>query len=352
VIRLWRAPLALLHRLEPEQAHRLTLKALALGVHPMRRPVDDPALRCRLLGRDLTNPLGLAAGFDKDAEVPDAMLAYGFGFVEVGSVTPLPQAGNPRPRVFRLTEDQAVINRLGFNSRGHAAAAARLTARAARPGMVGVNLGANAASPDRVADYVAGLRALGPLAAYVAINISSPNTPGLRALQGKDELDGLLRRLMAARGEAGLRQPIVLKVSPDLQPDEVEAIATLALAHGVAGLIVGNTTLGCRDGLNSRWRGESGGLSGLPLFAPSTALLGEFYRRTRGRLTLIGCGGVASGADAYAKIRAGASAVQLYTALIYHGPSLVGAIKRELAQLLKADGFASVADAVGANWRS
>jgi dihydroorotate dehydrogenase len=348
MIRVADLALPLLRRLEPERAHRLTIRALALGlVAPAREP-DDPILATHLFGHALPNPVGLAAGFDKNAEVPDAMLALGFGLVEVGSVTPRPQPGNPRPRLFRLVEDEAVINRFGFNSDGLDAAERRLAARAGRPGLVGVNLGANRDSADRATDYVLGLERLARHAGYVVVNVSSPNTPGLRALQGRAELDDLLGRLLDARARIGAAVPLVLKIAPDLTEPDKEAIALVALARGLDGMIVGNTTIGHRAGLKSRHRDEQGGLSGRPLFAPSTALLGELHRLTGGRVPLIGTGGIASGADAYAKIRAGASAVQLYTALIYRGPGLVGRIKRELATLLRRDGFASVAAAVGA----
>jgi dihydroorotate dehydrogenase len=338
--------LPLLRCLEPERAHRLTLWALAHGLVHGPAISDDPILATDLWGKKFSNPVGLAAGFDKNAVVPDAMLRLGFGFVEVGSVTPRPQPGNPQPRLFRLNEDAAVINRLGFNNEGHDAVAARLLARARR-GIVGVNLGANKDSADRTEDYVIGLQRLGRFADYVVINVSSPNTPGLRALQGPRELDDLLARLEAAAAAAGLQVPLVLKIAPDLAPDDLADIAAVALGRSLAGVAVSNTTIGHRDGLRSKFRSEVGGLSGRPLFETATAALAEIHRRTGGRIPLIGVGGVASGADAYAKIRAGASLVQLYTALIYAGPGLIGRIKRELAAHLRADGFQSVTAAVG-----
>ena len=338
--------LAVLRRLEPERAHRITLGFLKHGWAKTPRVEDDPLLRVKVLGLTFSNPIGLAAGFDKNAEALDSLLRLGFGFVEMGSVTPRPQAGNPRPRLFRLTEDRAVINRLGFNNQGLDAAAARLRRR--RPaGIVGANLGANRDSADRVADYIQGLETLGPLVDYVTINVSSPNTPGLRQLQGAAELDRLLARLMAARAALTRPVPLLLKVAPDLEPAEIESIADVALRHGIDGLIVGNTPIGHRAGLTSPLRAAAGGLSGRPLFGPSTARLADFARATKGRLVLVGTGGVASGADAYAKIRAGASLVQLYTALVYEGPGLIGRIRRDLAARLRADGIASIAEAVG-----
>jgi len=338
--------LPVLRRLDAERAHRLTLFALEHGLVGGAAAPDDPILAIDLWGKKFFNPVGLAAGFDKNATVPDRMLRLGFGFVEVGSVTPRPQAGNPRPRLFRLTEDAAVINRLGFNNDGHDAVARRL-ARRKRQGIVGINLGANKDSRDRIEDYVAGLRQLGGLADYVVINISSPNTPGLRALQGRHELDDLLARLDAAKASAAVGAPLVLKIAPDLAAEDLADIAAVALARGLAGIAVSNTTIAHRTALRNKFRDETGGLSGRPLYAPATAVLAEMFRLTGGRIALIGIGGVASGADAYGKIRAGASLVQLYTALVYQGPGLIGRIKHELAARLRADGFRSVAAAVG-----
>ncbi len=331
----------LLFALDPETAHGLTIRALKLGLLPPA-PADDPILATSFAGLALPNPIGLAAGFDKNAEVPDAMLRLGFGFVEAGTVTPLAQPGNPRPRMFRLVEDRAVINRLGFNNAGLDAYAARLRARAGRPGIVGGNVGANKDATDRIADYVRGIAAVRDHVGYITVNISSPNTPGLRALQSRDALAELVGRSMEARGAGGV--PLFVKVAPDLTPEDVADIAEVCGAGGADGLIVSNTTI-TREGLRSRHAGETGGLSGAPLLARSTAVLRAFRQATP--LPLIGVGGVASGADAYAKIRAGAGAVQLYTGLVYGGPGLVAKIKRELAALLRRDGFASVADAVG-----
>ncbi len=341
--------------LAPEAAHRLTLLVLRCGWSFRDAfPVSDRAiLRTRIWDLEFVNPLGLAAGFDKDAEVADVLLRSGFGFVEIGSVTPRPQPGNPKPRVFRLTEDRALINRLGFNSAGLDRVEANLRRRrAAAPegGVIGVNLGRNKDSAEAGPDYLAGLRALAPLADYLVINVSSPNTPGLRALQGRDQLEALLAPLRAELdGMEGRRPPLLLKIAPDLTAEDRADIAEVALAQGLDGLIVSNTTIERPAGLKSRFRAEAGGLSGAPLFEPSTALLAEMYRLTGGRLPLVGVGGVASAAEAYAKIRAGAALVQLYTGLVYQGPGLPRRILIELAALLRRDGFATVADAVGAD---
>ena len=334
-----------LHGLDPEDAHSLAIGALQLGLGPWAPP-DDPILKTEIAGLQLPNPIGLATGFDKNAQVFAPMLRAGFGFVECGTVTPLPQAGNPRPRLFRLTEDRAVINRMGFNNAGLQAFAARLARRGA--GVVGANIGANKNSEDRIGDYVIGLTRLWGQPSYFTINISSPNTPGLRALQTRAALDELLGRLNTAAADlpASGAVPWFLKVAPDLDDGEVEAIAESVVTGGLAGVIVSNTTL-ARPSLRSRWANEAGGLSGGPLMALSTEVLRRFHAAAAGRFVLIGAGGVASGADAYAKLRAGASAVQLYSALVFEGPGLVTRIRRDLAARLRADGFASVAGAVG-----
>lgn len=340
----------ILFALDPEAAHSMAILALRAGLAGGSPAPDPPELAVRVMGLDFPNPIGIAAGFDKNAVVADALLKSGFGFSEAGTVTPEPQAGNPRPRLFRLGSDGAIINRLGFNNQGLARFKARLAARRAarRPGIVGANIGANRDQTDAGADYVTGVRELHGLADYLVINISSPNTPGLRDLQERSALDGLLARVLAARGEAGPGvTPILLKIAPDLDRDQCRDIAEVALKHGIDGMIVSNTMLGRPDGLAGKHRRQQGGLSGRPLFDPSTRLLGEIYRLTGGRLPLIGVGGVASGADAYAKIRAGASLVQLYSALVFEGPGLVHDIKRALLGHLKADGFACLADAVG-----
>jgi dihydroorotate dehydrogenase len=340
-----------LRLLDPEDAHRLAIAGLKAGLGP-RAGADDAILATDLAGLALPNPVGLAPGFDKNAEVFGPMLRAGFGFVECGTVTPRPQAGNPRPRLFRLSEDRAVINRMGFNNQGLEPFAARL-ARHGPPfegsGVVGANLGANKDSADRIADYVTGLTRLWGMASYFTINISSPNTPGLRALQTRAALEELLGRLTEAAAvlpPAG-RVPMFLKVAPDLDEGEPEAIADVVAAQGLAGIIVSNTTI-ARPALASRFRDEAGGLSGAPLFGPSTAMLARFAEAAAGRFALVGVGGIGSGAEAYAKIRAGAAAVQLYSALVFEGPELVQRIKRELAQRLRADGFRSVREAVGA----
>jgi dihydroorotate dehydrogenase len=337
-----------LRLLPAETAHELVLKALETGYGlPVSSAADPPVLRQRFWGREFPNPIGLAAGFDKDARVPDAMLQLGFGFVETGTVTPRPQPGNPKPRLFRLEGDAAVINRMGFNSGGLAAAVVRLEARRRRGGIVGLNLGRNRDSADAALDYEDGITAAASLADYLVINVSSPNTPGLRDLQRRAPLAALLQRLVAARDRAAARPPLLLKIAPDLGPGESGDIAAVALDTGIDGIIVANTTVARPSGLESRHARQAGGLSGRPLFAPSTALLAEMHRLTAGRLPLIGVGGVNSAEDAYAKIRAGASLVQLYTALVFAGPGLVADIKQGLAALLQRDGFTNVGEAVG-----
>jgi dihydroorotate dehydrogenase len=333
----------LLFRVDAERAHRLTVRALK-----GKPPAADPALAIRVAGIDFPNPVGLAAGFDKDAEVPDAMLGLGFGFVEVGTLTPLSQAGNPRPRLFRLAEDRAVINRMGFNNGGQASALERLLKRAERPGIVGVNIGANKDAADRIADYANGVRVMAPVASYLTVNISSPNTPGLRQLQDKGALDALLGAVIEAR--RGTRPPIFLKVAPDLEPEDIADIAEISLARGIDGLIVSNTTVG-RPPLRSRYGQEGGGLSGAPLRDLALQRLKDFRAATGGRLPLIAAGGIASAEDAYARIRAGASLVQLYSALVYEGPGLARRITRGLAGLLRRDGIATIGEAVGIDAR-
>jgi len=336
-----------LRSLDPEDAHGWAIRGLKLGLGPIGGR-DDPILVTTLAGLALPNPVGLAPGFDKDAEVFAPMLRAGFGFVECGTVTPLPQAGNPRPRLFRLSEDRAVINRMGFNNQGLEAFAGRLARRG--PGIVGANIGANKDSEDRIGDYVTGLTRLWCLASYFTINISSPNTPGLRALQTKAALEELLGRLAEAAKTlppAG-KVPMFLKVAPDLEDGEVETIVEACARYGLSGVMVSNTTVS-RPPLRSGFSGETGGLSGAPLTALSTQVLRAFAQASAGRLALVGVGGIGSGADAYAKIRAGAGAVQLYSALVFEGPGLAARIKRDLAQRLRADGFASVSAAVGAN---
>ena len=339
---------ALLARLPAETAHDLTLVLLGRAGPVLPRLLGDPpCLRTQALGLDFPNPVGLAAGFDKNAAVPAAMARLGFGFVECGTVTPKAQAGNPRPRLFRLREDRAVINRMGFNNGGMEIAAANLAKRVSsngRGGITGINIGANKDSADRIADYRTAFTRLAPLADYVTINISSPNTPGLRGLQNKEELNRLVGTVLEARGSA--KKPVLVKIAPDLDETALDEIAAVALLQGIDGLIVSNTTI-ARPPLRSRHYRETGGLSGAPLRDASTAILKGMRRRVGNRLVLVGVGGIASGAHAYAKIRAGANLVQLYTALVYEGPGLVSRIKSELAECLTRDGYDSVAEAVG-----
>ena len=337
-----------LSRLDAEAAHGLAIRALKTGLLPGDRRADAASLATKVWGRSLPNPIGLAAGFDKNAEVADAMLAQGFGLVEIGSVTPRPQEGNPRPRLFRLPQDRGVINRMGFPGHGLDAARSRLAARPRR-GFVGVNIGANKDSVDRAADYVTGCVALAPYADYLVCNVSSPNTPGLRTLQGRTELASLLKRVQDAI--AAKPVPLVVKIAPDATDDDLDDIVFVCRDLRLDGIIIGNTTLSRPPSLRSERRGETGGLSGAPLTALSTEVLRKTARRVERQFPLIGCGGVGSGADAYAKIRAGATLIQLYSAMVYEGPPLIRRIKDELSVLLARDGFKSVADAVGADLR-
>lgn len=331
-----------LFAIDPERAHRLTVRALALAGR--RGPPAAGALAVDVAGLGFPNPLGMAAGFDKDAEVPDQLLGLGFGFAEVGSITPRPQAGNPRPRLFRLVEDRAVINRMGFNNGGAEVARDRLVRRAGRPGIVGINVGANKDSEDRIADYVAMTRVMAPLASYLAVNISSPNTPGLRALQDEGALTGLLDAVIEARGTTG--PPVFLKVAPDLESADIDAIARIALDRKLGALIVSNTTI-TRPALLSANARETGGLSGAPLRDLAQQRLRDFRKATGGAIPLVGVGGIASAEDAWARIRAGASLVQLYSAMVYGGPGLPRRILRGLEALMRRDSFASIAEAVG-----
>ena len=326
----------------PETAHRLSIRALQLAPLPAP-PADDPVLATTVAGLRLSNPVGLAAGLDKNGEALHGLSRLGFGFVECGSVTPLAQPGNPKPRLFRLSQDRAVINRMGFNNAGLEPFAARLKERP-RSAVVGANLGANKDTDDKAADYVAGLIRLKGLADYVTVNVSSPNTPGLRDLQGRAAMDDLLGRLAEARG--GDRTPVFLKIAPDLAAADIALIVEASLDHGIDALIVSNTTLDRPDTLRSRDRDEAGGLSGAPLKARARAALHAASEASAGRLPLIAVGGIDSGEEAYARIRAGAAAIQLYSALVYEGPGLVGRIKRDLAMRLRADGFSTVAEAV------
>jgi len=335
-----------LSRLDAETAHGLALRALKSGLTLGDRRSDPPSLGVTVWGRQLPNPIGLAAGFDKNAEVPDALLGLGFGFVEIGSVTPRPQPGNPRPRLFRLSEDRGVINRMGFPGQGLDAVLARLKRRP-RTGFFGLNVGANKDSSDRAADYVTCGAALAPYADYLVCNVSSPNTPGLRNLQGRAQLADLLKRVQDAIAAGPV--PLVVKIAPDATDDDLDDIVAVSRDLRIDGIIVGNTTLSRPPSLRSARRREAGGLSGTPLAELSTEVLRRTARRVEGQFPLIGCGGVGSGADAYAKIRAGASLVQLYSMLVYEGPPLVRRIKDELAALLARDGLASVSQAIGAD---
>lgn len=331
-----------LFALDPERAHRLTIAALKAT--PLASLPKEGALASTVAGIDFPNPLGMAAGFDKDGELADKLLGLGFGFAEVGSITPRPQAGNPKPRLFRLVEDRAVINRMGFNNSGADIAAKRLADRKMRPGVLGINIGANKDSEDRIADYAEMTRLMAPLATYLAVNISSPNTPGLRALQDEGALVALLDAVFEARGNAG--PPVFLKVAPDLEPADVDAIARIAMDKELGALIVSNTTV-TRSGLRSRHASEAGGLSGAPLRDLALQRLRDFREVTNGAIPLVGVGGIASAEDAWARIRAGASLVQLYSAMVYEGPGLPRRITRELERLMRRDGFSSIAEAVG-----
>jgi dihydroorotate dehydrogenase len=335
-----------LQRFDAEAAHGLAIRALKAGLVPKDRKLDDDRLGVELWGRRLSNPIGLAAGFDKNAEVPDAMLAVGFGLVEIGSVTPLPQPGNPRPRLFRLPEDRGVINRMGFNGEGLEAARSRLATRARR-GFVGVNVGANKDSQDRTADYVTCARALAAHADYLVCNVSSPNTPGLRNLQGREQLGNLLRRVQDAI--AAKPVPLVVKIAPDATDDDLDDIVAVCRDLRMDGIIIGNTTLSRPATLRSARKGETGGLSGAPLTQLATDVLRKTAQRVERQFPLIGAGGVGSGADAYAKIRNGATLVQLYSAMVFEGPPLIRRIKDELEALLARDGFSALSQAIGAD---
>jgi dihydroorotate dehydrogenase len=337
----------LIHRMDAETAHRLAVLGLAKA--PALKPcADDPVLATEAFGLSFPNPVGLAAGFDKHAEAIDGALGLGFGFVEIGGVTPLPQPGNPRPRVFRLTEDEAVINRYGLNSEGMEAVAKRLEARRGRGGIVGVNLGANKDSADRTADYAVLARRLAPLADFLTINVSSPNTPGLRDLQAEAALDDLVARTLAARDEAeGARTPVLVKIAPDLTSPELDGMIAVARRRGIDGLIVSNTTVTRPESLRSAHRAQTGGLSGKPLFTASTRILAEAFLRVEGQFPLIGVGGVDSAETAFAKIRAGATLVQLYSAMVFKGPGLAKEIKAGLASRARRAGLTRLTALIG-----
>jgi dihydroorotate dehydrogenase len=340
-----------LRLLDPELAHGIAIQVLKSGFVPSPATFEDPVLAASLWGMEFSNPIGLAAGFDKNAEVPDAMCRQGFGFVEIGSVTPRPQIGNPKPRLFRLARDNAVINRMGFNNDGMDVVADRLAK--GHSGILGVNLGKNKDTQEARDDYVLGTERLARYADYIVVNVSSPNTPGLRLLQGTEQLKGLLSGVMEALQKSipEKRPPLLVKIAPDLADEDLIDIADVARETGIDGLIATNTTIQRPPSLTDAQSSEMGGLSGAPLMIMSTSVLARMYELTEGKLPLIGVGGVSSGADAYAKIRAGASLVQLYSALVYQGPALVHRIKKELVSHLKHDGFSTVSDAVGADHR-
>ncbi|HML30362.1 MAG TPA: quinone-dependent dihydroorotate dehydrogenase [Hyphomicrobium sp.] len=343
---IYRFARSALFALGPEEAHEASLKALECGVYPRALSPDDRVLSQSVFGLEFPNPVGIAAGYDKDARVPDAALGLGCGFAEVGTITPKPQSGNSRPRVFRLIEDKALINRLGFNNGGHAAALARLEARKSRGGVVGVNIGANKDSDDRGEDYVLGLMRFSSVASYFTVNISSPNTPGLRDLQAPEALDELLTRIMSTRTrlvkDGAPRRPVIVKIAPDIAEADIAPIVERLVAHGVDGIAVSNTTL-TRNGVKSPLASEAGGLSGQPLFNRSTAMLARVYKETGGKIPLIGIGGIGSGKQALEKIEAGATLLQLYTGLVYEGPGLIGEIKSFLTDTLKSAGQSSLA---------
>ena len=337
--------------LDPETAHALAIRGLSIAP-ALKAPAGDSRLRVRAFGLDFPNPVGIAPGFDKHAEAPDALFGLGFGFVEIGTVTPLPQVGNPRPRIFRLEADGGVINRLGFNSDGEAAALARLKARSGRGGIVGVNIGANKESPDRTADYIRLIEAMAPVASYITVNVSSPNTPGLRSMQQGSVLDDLLARVVATRDaivERAGPTPLLLKIAPDLSLADLDDVVSVARARRIDGMIVGNTTIGRPPSLRDPNAKESGGLSGKPLFPLSTRMLAETYVRVEGAFPLIGAGGIDSGAAALAKLKAGASLIQLYSALIFRGLGLIGEIKSELLGALARSEAETLSDFVGVN---
>ena len=337
-----------LFMLSAERAHSLAISALKIGILPHRNINNSNILSQNIWGLNFPNPIGLAAGFDKNAEVYSSMLKKGFGFVETGTVTPLPQSGNAKPRVFRLKADQAIINRLGFNNLGLDYYTNQLKKRLKENGIVGANIGANKLSSDPANDYVIGLGRVLGLADYFTINVSSPNTPGLRALQGKEALDDLLLKLKTLRDEFSVnsKSPLLLKIAPDLNKHECEDIAEIILKHEIDGLIISNTTLS-REGLKSQLKDQDGGLSGGPIFELSTRVLSNMYKLTKGNVPLVGVGGISSGLGAYKKIKAGASLVQLYSALVYHGPGLASKIADELEILLKKDGFSNITEAIG-----
>ena len=342
---LERLGLTFVHRLDPEVAHSFALRALRVGLTAKPGPITSARLACNIAGLSLPNPVGLAAGFDKNAVAVAPLLQTGFGYIEVGAATPIPQTGNPKPRLFRLREDRAAINRFGFNNQGADAIAGRLADRPSA-GIVGINLGANKTSTDKSSDFVSVLKAIGPYVDFATVNVSSPNTEKLRDLQGKAALSSLLNGVMDARNTLAKPVPVFLKIAPDLSISELEDIVEAALSTGISGIIATNTTLS-RDGLKSRHRTEAGGLSGAPLFDKSTQVLAQLYQMLDNRIPLIGVGGIVTADDAYAKIQAGASAVQLYTSMVFGGVQVVRDVVQGLDLLLKRDGYSNVSEAVG-----
>jgi len=342
--------------MDPEMAHGVALKGLKAGIVPKPQIFNDPVLETELWGLKFRTPIGMAAGFDKNGDVPDRLLQQGFGYAEIGSITPRPQPGNPKPRMFRLVSDDAVINRMGFNSLGAQTVAARMERRARGqhyPGVIGINLGKNKTTEDAAADYILGVKAFGGFADYIVVNVSSPNTPGLRALQGKAELEDLLGRTKEAlvKTKPEDTPPLLLKIAPDLTDDDKKDIAEVVMDLGIDGLIATNTTIERPDFLKSSEKKEMGGLSGQPVYAPSTKVLGEMYQLTKGKVPLIGVGGISNAEQAYAKVKAGASLLQLYSAMIYKGPQLANDIARDLAALIKRDGYSNISEAVGADFK-
>lgn len=347
---LYGAGTRLMHRLSAEDAHKATINLLKCNPFPMPAATrrHRPALRQKLWGLDFPNPVGLAAGFDKNAEVCHQMLDIGFGFVEAGTVTPKPQAGNDKPRIFRLSEDEGVINRMGFPNEGLRAFTGQLEKRISARGIIGGNIGKNKTSEDATADYVACTRAVAPLVDYLVINVSSPNTPGLRDLQSGDAMLEIVTAVQAAMQESRV-VPLLVKIAPDLDDDEIKAVAKVALDSKLDGLIVSNTTLDRPDSLQSKHRDETGGLSGKPLTEKATAVLGAVYKATNGAIPLVGVGGISNAEDAWAKIRAGASLVQLYSALVYQGPGMIDGLLNGMERLMQEQGFASLQDAIGSD---
>lgn len=339
-------------KLAPESAHNAAIKLLSCGLMPRQKPVKSDLLSSSVFGVEFKNPIGMAAGFDKNASAIDGLFSQGFGFVEVGTSTPKPQYGNPKPRIFRLHEDSAIINRLGFNNKGSDVFVSNLKCRKSA-GVVGVNIGKNKDTQDAASDYLYMMEKTYGLGDYFTINISSPNTPGLRGLQSKDELGSLLNQIMQKREELvkihKLTMPILVKIAPDNTEEQYEDIAKIALEYKVDGLIISNTTIGCRDALTSRFANETGGLSGKPAFEISTKALQNVYKETKGKVPIIGVGGILSAEDAYIKIKSGASLVQVYSALIYEGFELVSEINEGLIKLIKMDGFDNISQAIGAD---